>query len=235
VNYICLNWILRALYELTGKYSVCKRAVAVNEEKLLRDHSEMKELASPKRLIIFLILLASTSLILHFYFPTPPKKIVIATGGEAGAYYAMGQVIKNQLAKRHIEVEVKKTQGSVENIQLLKDKNSGVHLAIVQSGISNAQESPQLESLTGLFYEPVLVAYQPKLFPKGSPHAIKDILGKRIGIALKGSGTRKITDQIFELNGVSTADKNFFEADPQTLLTKLQTMPVRCSNFCVQA
>jgi TRAP-type uncharacterized transport system substrate-binding protein len=192
----------------------------------------MKDLASPKRLIIFLlILLVSTSLILHFYFPTPPKKFVIATGGETGAYYAMGQVIKERLAKYHIEVEVKKTQGSVENLELLKDKNSGIHLAIVQSGISNAQESPQLESLTGLFYEPVWVAYQPKLFPKGTPHAIKDLVGRKIGIALKGSGTRKITDQIFELNGVSTADKNFFEADPQTLLTKLQKFQLDAAIF----
>ncbi|SMC30755.1 TAXI family TRAP transporter solute-binding subunit [Polynucleobacter kasalickyi] len=196
----------------------------------------MKELASPKRLIIFILfIIASASIILHLYFPTPPKKIIIATGGEKGAYYAMGQEIKRRLADSGITVEVRKTQGSVENLELLNDPTSGVDIAIVQSGISNAKERPNLESLTGLFYEPVWVAFQPKAFPKGTPSSIAEIKDKRIGIALVGSGTRKITDQIFELNGVSTKSPNFFAADPESLFNKLQAHELDVAIFVYKA
>lgn len=196
----------------------------------------MKEIASPKRLIIFILfIIASASIILHLYFPTPPKKIIIATGGEKGAYYAMGAEIKRRLADSGIEVEVRKTQGSVENLQLLNDPSSGVDIAIIQSGISNAKEQPNLESLTGLFYEPVWVAFQPKSFPKGAPTSIAEIKGKRIGIALVGSGTRKITDQIFELNGVSTLSPNFFAGNPDTLFTKLQAHELDVAVFVYKA
>lgn len=192
----------------------------------------MKELASPKKLIIFvLLIIVSAGVILHIYFPTPPKKIIIATGGETGAYFAMGQEIKRRLADSGISVEVRKTKGSVENLELLNDPASGVDIAIVQSGISNAKEHPHLESLTGLFYEPVWVAFQPKGFPKGTPSSIAEIKEKRIGIALAGSGTRKITDQIFELNGVSTNSPNFFSADPNVLLAKLQAHELDAAIF----
>ena len=196
----------------------------------------MKELASPKRLIIFILfIIASASIILHLYFPTPPKKIIIATGGEKGAYYAMGQEIKRRLADSGITVEVRKTQGSVENLELLNDPTSGVDIAIVQSGISNAKERPNLESLTGLFYEPVWVAFQPKAFPKGTPSSIAEIKDKRIGIAQVGSGTRKITDQIFELNGVSTKSPNFIAADPESLFNKLQANELDVAIFVYKA
>lgn len=196
----------------------------------------MKELASPKRLMIFIVLMiVIAGTILQIYFPTPPKKIIIATGGETGAYYAMGQEIKRRLADSGITVEVRKTKGSVENLDLLSDPASGVDIAIVQSGISNSKEHPQLESLTGLFYEPVWVAFQPNSFPKGAPSSIAEIKEKRIGIALAGSGTRKITDQIFELNGVSTKSPNFYAAAPDILLTKLQAHELDVAIFVYKA
>ena len=196
----------------------------------------MKELASPKKLIAFILfIILSASLILHFYFPPPPKKIVIATGGEGGAYYALGQEIQRRLADVGITVEVKKTKGTVENLALLNDPTSGVDIAIVQSGISNTKKMPKLESLTGLFYEPVWVAYQPKSFPKGVPESIAEMKTKKIGIAEEGSGTRRITDEIFALNGVSTNESNFFAGNPQTLFNKLTANEIDAAIFVYKA
>jgi uncharacterized protein len=196
----------------------------------------MKELGSPKKLIAFILfIIVSASLILHFYFPTPPKNIVIATGGEGGAYYALGLEIQRHLADVGIKVEVKKTKGSIENLALLNDPTSGVDIAIVQSGISNAKKMPKLESLAGLFYEPVWVAYQPKSFPKGLPESIAEMKSKKIGIAQEGSGTRRISDQIFELNGVSTKESNFFAGDPQTLFKKLMANEIDAAIFVYKA
>jgi TRAP-type uncharacterized transport system substrate-binding protein len=196
----------------------------------------VKELASPKKLIVFILfIILSAGLILHFYFPTPPKKIVIATGGEGGAYYALGLEIQRRLADDGITVEVKKTKGSIENLALLNDPTSGVNIAIVQSGISNNKKMPKLESLTGLFYEPVWVAYQPKSFQKGLPESIAEIKTKKIGIAQEGSGTRRITDEIFELNGVSTKDGNFFTGDPQSLFNKLIANEIEAAIFVYKA
>jgi TRAP-type uncharacterized transport system substrate-binding protein len=196
----------------------------------------VKELASPKKLIAFILfIILSAGLIMHFYFPTPPKKIVIATGGEGGAYYALGLEIQRRLADDGITVEVKKTKGSIENLALLNDPTSGVNIAIVQSGISDNKKMPKLESLTGLFYEPVWVAYQPKSFPKELPESIAEIKTKKIGIAQEGSGTRHITDKIFELNGVSTKESNFFTGDPQSLFNKLIANEIEVAIFVYKA
>lgn len=98
--------------------------------------------------------------------PTPPKKVVLATGAAQGAYAEFGRRYQAQLKQHGITVELRATQGAAENLALLSDPDSGVDLAFVQGGaaegVDAAAEAAQdgLVSLGSLFYEPVWLFYR---------------------------------------------------------------------------
>jgi TRAP-type uncharacterized transport system substrate-binding protein len=87
----------------------------------------------------------------------PPRKIVIATGSEQGAYYQFAKQYAKELAKEGLILELRPTEGSVENLQLLRDDNSGVSVAIVQSGLVDEKDHARLLALGSLYREPLWV------------------------------------------------------------------------------
>src|SRR5215831_2156659 len=71
-----------------------------------------------------------------FVEPPPPRRIVIASGARNGAYYRYAQKYAEGLRAEGLSVEVRETAGSVENLRLLGQEDSGVAVAIVQSGVA---------------------------------------------------------------------------------------------------
>lgn len=90
--------------------------------------------------------------------PTPAKRLVIASGPEQGAYAEFAKRYQPLLAAHGLQVELRATQGSGENLALLRDHASGVHAAFVQGGVEDAQpptEGGDVRSLGSVAYEPV--------------------------------------------------------------------------------
>jgi TRAP-type uncharacterized transport system substrate-binding protein len=90
----------------------------------------------------------------------PPRTIVIATGSQEGAYYRFAQQYAELLKQDGVTLDVRATKGSVENLKLLRDENSEVHVALVQSGIADPAESAELHSLCSLYREPLWIFYR---------------------------------------------------------------------------
>jgi len=91
----------------------------------------------------------------QFVNPAPPRSIVIATGQQDGAYFKFAERYRDLLATEGIELQIRQTAGSVENIGLLEDESSGVDLALVQGGVG-AQAGPgKIVSLASLYFEPL--------------------------------------------------------------------------------
>ncbi len=151
----------------------------------------------------FLLIVAGFVLAYQFVKPSPPKSITIATGSEAGAYYAYAQQYKKLLAKEGIELNIISTSGSIDNIQRLKA--GAVDLAFVQSGTGQDYKNDvtdagqALVSLASLYYEPLW------LFMPASQTAFKatDLKGKRVAIGEEGSGTRALTQVLLANNGIT--------------------------------
>ena len=82
------------------------------------------------------VLLALGLLVMAYWAldPTPPRRVVLATGAPQGAYAEFGTRYKAQLERFGVEVELRGTQGSAENLALLQDPDSGVDFAFVQGG-----------------------------------------------------------------------------------------------------
>jgi uncharacterized protein len=133
-----------------------------------------------------------------FVEPPPPRKIVIATGGQKGAYFHFAQKYAEELRKDGLSVEVRETAGSVENLRLLGEEGSGVAVAIIQSGVASPEEAEHFYALGSLYREPLWVFY------RGDKRIerLSQLVGKRIGVGPPGSGTYAIARQLLAVNGL---------------------------------
>jgi TRAP transporter TAXI family solute receptor len=137
-----------------------------------------------------------------FVEPPPPRKIVIASGGQNGAYYRFARQYAEELRKDGLTVEVRETAGSVENLELLERKDSDVSIAIVQGGVASLDQTKNLEALGSLYHEPLWVFYR----ADKPVDRIADFAGKRIGVGPIGSGTYAVAMTMLTANGLIRPD-----------------------------
>lgn len=153
------------------------------------------------------LLLAGFVVAYQFVEPAPPSRVVIASGPETGAYNAFAKRYAARFAEEGIDLVVRPTAGSAENLKLLTDPDSGVDVAFVQGGIGKPAEYPDLESLGSLYYEPLWVFVRGAI-PAGRLSGLK---GKRIAVGVPGSGTRPVALQILGANGVTAQTATLVE------------------------
>lgn len=131
--------------------------------------------------------------------PTPPRTVVMTTGPEGSAYQEFARRYREILARDGIELRLRPSNGSGDNLDRLRDPQSGAHAGFVLGGATSEQESPQLASLGTLFYEPVWLFYRG--FEPGARG--EGLLGRRISMGLEGSGTRAMASKLLALNGIN--------------------------------
>jgi TRAP transporter TAXI family solute receptor len=173
-----------------------------------------KDLLNPDRPLGAAMLIGSVVLvitILWFSFailrPLPPKTVIMATGSDGGTYKEAGVRYRDILAQAGIELQLLSTAGSLENLAMLNDRSSNVSIGLIQGGITNEKESPDLETLGTLFYEPLWIFYRNEIQSVG----LDSLKGRRISIGPEGSGTRALAMELLARNGI---DQNFAELLP---------------------
>ena len=137
----------------------------------------------------------------QFVNPAPPRTIVIATGQKDGAYFQFAERYRELLAAEGIELQIRETAGSIENIRLLEDPHSDVDLAFVQGGVGAQAESDSIVSLASLYFEPLWVFYR-------GDQIINRLTGfsqKRMSIGAEGSGTRAVALTLLKDNHLDAA------------------------------
>jgi len=130
--------------------------------------------------------------------PPPPRQVAFASGAPGGAYQQFADRYARAFAGHGITLHNRATQGSVENLQLLRDPASGVAAALVQGGLVDEQQAPELESLASVAYEPIWVLMK----PGHKVSRLSDLLGQRVAIGPEGSGSRRVALQLFAANGI---------------------------------
>ena len=132
----------------------------------------------------------------QFIKPAPPDRVVMATGSEEGAYHAFARRYAEALAREGIELALRNTAGSVENLALLR--NGEVELAFLQGGVDDEGAEPALTSLGSLYYEPLWLLHR-----TDTPFAsLRELSGHRIAVGAPGSGTRALASRLLNDNGV---------------------------------
>ena len=146
----------------------------------------------------------------------PPRTIVMATGAEGGANHELGIRYREILAKEGITLRLQPTSGSLENLQRLRDSRSGISVGFIQGGTTTSKESPQLESLGTIFYEPLW------LFRRGEVgEGLQGLRGQRLSIGSEGSGGRALALQLIQRTKVDKIIGELSGFAPQIAAEKL--------------
>jgi TRAP-type uncharacterized transport system substrate-binding protein len=146
----------------------------------------------------------------------PPRTIVMATGAEGGANYELGIRYREILARAGVELRLQPTTGSLENLRRLRDSKSGVSVGFTQGGTTTKKESPELESLGTIFYEPLW------LFRRGEiGEGAQGLRGRRLSIGPEGSGGRALALQIISRTKLDSIIGELSGFPPQVAAEKL--------------
>ena len=146
----------------------------------------------------------------------PPRTIVMATGAEGGANYELGARYREILAKEGVELQLQPTSGSLENLRRLRDPNSRVSVGFIQGGTTTRKESPELESLGTIFYEPLWLFRRVEV-----GEGAQGLRGRRVSIGPEGSGGRALALQILSRTRLDSIIGELSGFTPQVAAEKL--------------
>ncbi|SFM55831.1 TAXI family TRAP transporter solute-binding subunit [Variovorax sp. OV329] len=148
--------------------------------------------------------------------PQPPKQVTLATGPAGSAYAEFGKRYADALKTNGIEVILKPTDGSLDNLELLRKGEADV--AFVRGGSADPvkDEEAGLTSLGALFYEPLWVFYRSDAVQRAEQKkrkserrkegkeldALAQLRGFRLNIDKPGSGVPQIITQLLRANHV---------------------------------
>jgi uncharacterized protein len=163
----------------------------------------------------------------HFVQPAPPRHIVFATGREGGAYFLFGLRYQALLAHEGIDVTVRPTSGSVENIHLLQ--RGAADVAFVQGGTGASVDAPGLRSLASLYYEPVWILARKQT----GIQQLSDLKGRRIGIDQEGSGTREIALLLLADSGINPKAANLLPLGGEEAASALRAGKLDAAFFVI--
>ena len=146
----------------------------------------------------------------------PPRMIVMATGAEGGANYEMGIRYQKILAQADVTLRLRPTAGGLENLALLRNPQSGVSVGFIQGGTTSKKESPELESLGAVFYEPLWLFYRSEI-----GEGIQALRGRRMSIGPEGSGTRALALELVKRLKLAGSLGDLLDFTPQVAAEKL--------------
>ncbi len=169
----------------------------------------MKNLRSQMMIVVpaLLVVIAGFVLAYQFVGPAPPDRVLMATGSDSGAYHAFGKLYAERFRKEGIELALRTTAGSSENLSLIGDPAKNVPVAFVQGGVAVADDFPDLRSLGSVYFEPLWV------FVRGSEplRQLTGLAGRRIAVGGEGSGTRTLALKLLAENGIAAGKATLLE------------------------
>lgn len=184
---------------------------------------------------VFAIVAVLVAVLFQFVDPAPPREITIASGSETGRYYELAQRLKYELKKEGVTLDILKTAGSEENLELLTAEDNAVSIAFVQSGmeeIFDAGETP-LHGLTSLYYEPIWLIYRKDL----ELEFVSDLKNRKIAVGEQGSGTKAVAQFLLNENGLlfGAGKTELVEAGAEEAVALLESGEIDAGFFMVSA
>ena len=151
-------------------------------------------------LLIFVSIIAASAFgWLWFRSQNRIANLAIATGGKQGEYYAFARALATVIARHQpqIQIEVRETEGSLENVRLLESNE--VQLALIQSDTSIPIST---RAIAPLFPEilHLIVTEESEI------DSFSDLKGKRIALMPEGSGSYQIFWSLSSHYGLDNQD-----------------------------
>jgi TRAP-type uncharacterized transport system substrate-binding protein len=155
-----------------------------------------------RALAALLCVIAAVWLALWYFIPAPPSSITIGAGVKDSATEHIAIRYRERLARHHVKVNIRLTEGSLDTVRRLRDPNSGVDTGFALGGVSNGAESPELVSLGRIANSPVWIFYR-------SPepmNGLSQLKGKRVSM---NPASRRTNAGILAAYGVNDQNTTF--------------------------
>lgn len=199
---------------MTGEKSIDAGIAAADDRAEAETAKKFLRWAVPLALLTVLTLW----LCIRWLAPPPPKKLLMTTGSEMGAYHQVAKRYQASLAKSGIALELRTSAGSAENLKRLQEPDSGISVGLLQGGISDEKASPDLLSVGRVFYEPLWIFYR----GAGTLDRLTQLKGKRVAIGAEGSGTQVLAKALFAASKISAADTDLRPLDARSAAAALR-------------
>ena len=171
--------------------------------------------------VVFLLVLVGY-IAQRFVRPAPPSTIVMTVGSPGGAYDEFAKRYQKILARSGVTLELHRSSGAVENYDRLRAPVAPgevtYDVGFIQSGIGSVDEAPHLETIAGVYYEPVWL-FSLRI---DSLQRLSDLKGKRIGVGVPGSGLRRLSLQMLAAAGVNESNATLVEQNGPDAVKALQ-------------
>jgi TRAP transporter TAXI family solute receptor len=129
--------------------------------------------------------------------PLPPRIVVMSTGTPGSDYDLFARRYQAVLKRSGVQLRLLPSAGAVENLRRLNDPRSNVSVAFAQGGLTSEAQSPRLESLGTMFFEPFWFFSRAQVASR-----LENLRGRKVSIGPEGSGTRALATQFLALNGI---------------------------------
>jgi len=160
-------------------------------------------------LILGALIVCVTTAVMLWLGPLPPRVVVMSTGTAGSDYDVIGRQYQAILKRSGIDLRLLPSGGGVDNLKRLNDSSSGVAVGFAQAGLTDKTQSPDLESLGTIAYEPFWYFCRGDL----GGARFEGLRGKKVSIGPEGGGTRALAVKILAMNGV---DQNVTQFLPLT-------------------
>ncbi len=149
--------------------------------------------------------------------PAPPNRVVILSGPKDSSFHTTAERYAKLIQVHGIKVDVRTTDGSIDNLKLLLDPRQSVDVGFVQTGLADDDKAPGLQSLGTLYVQPMMVFY------RGAKEIerLTELKGKRVAIGPDGSGTAVLAKRMLEENGMGKSDATLLDLDGDDALAAL--------------
>ncbi len=158
---------------------------------------------------VLFLMVVGVIVAIQFLEPAPPRVLTIAAGPEEGGYYQYALRLQRALEEEGFSLNIRKTNGSIENLELLTSDEEKIELALVQSGVETLFSGDQegLRGLGSLYYEPLWVFYRGHQKVK----LLKDLQGRKMAIGSEGSGANAVSKLLLKKNGILDESSNLLQ------------------------
>lgn len=175
-----------------------------------------------KVLAVILSIAGISWLALAYFIPAPPSKITIAGSFKGSHYNFVAAQYKEILARSHVMVDARVTEGAVDNLRLLKDPASGIEVALMLGGVSDGKQSPGLKSLGRINYEIFWVFCR----ATDAFDDLRQLKGKRIAVGPAGSGTKMVAEKVLAVAGITSETATLLPLGAQSAVEALDDSKV---------
>ena len=166
---------------------------------------------------ILAVSIVAGALAFVFLNSAPPTTLTMASGPNGSAFRMVAEQYRTILARQGVTLKIVPSDGSRDNLEMLRDKRSKVEVAFVAGGETEANTSARLVSLGSISYEPLMIFYRGH-----AKDLISEFKGQRLNVGPEGSEASTLSQTLLEANGILPGDgTRIAHSSPETSIQSL--------------